>query len=205
MSNGLVNTRDQRFVLFEQLNIDRLFKSKKYADYSRETVEMMLNEAEKLAVEVILPTYKLSDTEDQAVFKDGKAYAPRCFHDPYKKFCEAGWLSAVLPSDAGGQSLPIIVNNACFEMFGAANYAFTMYPGLAWRKYAAMIGTPPGTEQQIHKYAARMFTGKWAGTMCLTEPGAGSEHRFSADNRQKTSGWKIQHFRNQVFHLLRRS
>ena len=73
MGNSLVNTRDQRFILYEQLGIERLFTYEKYKDYSKDLVDMMLTEAEKFAVEVILPTYDVADKEDPAVFKDGKA------------------------------------------------------------------------------------------------------------------------------------
>ena len=63
MSNTLVNTRDQRFILFEQLGIEALFTAEKYADYSQDLIDMMLNEAEKMAVDVILPTYDVGDKE----------------------------------------------------------------------------------------------------------------------------------------------
>ena len=75
MSNLLVNTRDQQFVLYEQLVVENLFKSGKYADYSKETVDMMLTEAEKMALEVILPTYVDGDKEG-CKFKDGKVSGP---------------------------------------------------------------------------------------------------------------------------------
>ena len=59
MGNTLVNTRDQKFVLYEQIGIEKLFAAEKYADYSAEVVDMMLSEAEKMAVDVILPTLSL--------------------------------------------------------------------------------------------------------------------------------------------------
>ncbi len=90
MSNLLVNTRDQQFVLYEQLGVENLFKSGKYADYSKETVDMMLTEAEKMALEVILPTYVDGDREG-CTFADGKVSVPKSFHDAYRKFIEAGW------------------------------------------------------------------------------------------------------------------
>lgn len=173
MGNSLVNTRDQRFILYEQIGIEKLFAYEKFADYSKETVDMMLNEAEKFAVEEILPTYEVGDKEDPAVFKDGKAYAPKCFHEPYKKFCEAGWLCPIAPPEVGGQGMPMSVYTACGELLGAANYAFMMYPGLTLGA-AALIATF-GTEEQLNKYALKMFAGEWSGTMCLTEPGAGTD------------------------------
>lgn len=172
MSNSLVNTRDQKFVLFEQIGIEKLFAYEKYADYSAETVEMMLNEAEKLAVEAILPTYDVGD-KDHAQLKDGKAYAPKCFHEPYKKFCEGGWLMATKSPEIGGQGMPLLLWSACMELFNSANFAFMMYPGLGLG--AAALIDNYGTEEQKNKYMFKMLEGKWGGTMCLTEPGAGSD------------------------------
>jgi len=78
MGNTLVNMRDQRFILFEQLGIEDLFAAEKYADYSQEVVDMMLNEAEKMAVDVILPTYDVGDREG-AVFRRREGHCSRHF------------------------------------------------------------------------------------------------------------------------------
>ena len=173
MGNLLVNTRDQRFVLYEQIGIEKLFSFNKYAHFSNDLVDMMLKEAEKFAVEVIFPTYQKSDKEDPAVFKDGRAHAPSCYHDVYKKFIESGWLCPPAPEEVGGQGMPTTVFTACNELLGSANYSFIMYPGLTLGA-AALIGTF-GAEEQLKKYGMKMFAGEWSGTMCLTEPGAGSD------------------------------
>ncbi|HPQ44021.1 MAG TPA: acyl-CoA dehydrogenase [Syntrophales bacterium] len=172
MGNTLVNVRDQRFVLFEQLGIESLFTAEKYADFSQELIDMMLNEAEKMAVDVILPTYDVGDKEG-AQFKDGKVTVPSCIHDALKKFNEAGWNCAPAPPEVGGQSLPLCVWSACTEMFDSANFAFMMYPGLTMG--AAALIAKYGTEEQKNTYMYKMFSGEWGGTMCLTEPGAGSD------------------------------
>jgi alkylation response protein AidB-like acyl-CoA dehydrogenase len=172
MTNLLVNTRDQQFVLFEQLGIEKLFKSEKYADFSKEMVLMMQNEAEKLAVNVLLPAYADGDREG-CTFKDGKVYIPASFHEAFKKYVEAGWLCSTESPDVGGQGLPIIVTTACLEVMFAANFAFLMYPGLTHG--SAHLIEQYGTEEQKKKYMYNMYGGKWTGTMCLTEPGAGSD------------------------------
>ncbi|MHC1623689.1 MAG: acyl-CoA dehydrogenase [Candidatus Methanospirareceae archaeon] len=172
MGNTLVNMRDQRFILFEQLGIDTLFATEKYADYSSDVVDMMLNEAEKMAVDVILPTYDVADREG-AQFKDGKVSVPPCFFEPLKKFNEAGWNCAPMSPEVGGQNLPLCVWSACAELFDAANFAFMMYPGLTMG--AAALVEKYGTEEQKNTYMYKMFSGEWGGTMCLTEPGAGSD------------------------------
>ncbi|NIA19448.1 MAG: acyl-CoA dehydrogenase [Xanthomonadaceae bacterium] len=172
MSNGLVNTRDQKFVLFEQLGVDSLFAAGKYQDYTVEDVNMLIGEAEKMAVNEILPTYSLGDQQG-CTFKDGQVSAPPCFHEPYKKYCEAGWNAAHRSVEVGGQGMPLTVFSACAELFNAANFAFCMYPGLTCG--AGGLIEKYGTETQQRKYMDKMYTGQWGGTMCLTEPGAGSD------------------------------
>jgi hypothetical protein len=172
MSNLLVNTRDQKFLLYEQIGIDKLFGFEKYADYSQEVVDMVLSEAEKMAVEVIAPTLEEGDKEG-AQFRDGHAYAPACLHEPFKTFSEAGWICATKDPEVGGQNMPISVHTACWELFAAAHMAFSMYPSLTTGA-AGLIDTW-GTEEQKNTYLAKMYAGEWAGTMCLTEPGAGSD------------------------------
>ncbi|MBN2180225.1 MAG: acyl-CoA dehydrogenase [Deltaproteobacteria bacterium] len=172
MGNTLVNTRDQRFILYEQIGIEKLFSAEKYADYSMEVVDMMLNEAEKMAVDVILPTYDVGDKEG-AVFADGKVTTPACFHPALKTFNEAGWGCAIKDPEVGGQNLPLCVWSACAELFDSANFAFMMYPGLTLG--AAGLIEKYGTEEQKNTYMYKMFSGEWGGTMCLTEPGAGSD------------------------------
>ena len=172
MSNLLVNTRDQHFVLFEQLGIEKLFAYESFKDFTKDDLVMILNEAEKLAVNVIAPTLVEGDREG-AKFKDGVVSAPKCFHEPYKKYAEGGWICPMDSPEVGGQGLPRSVGFASLEIFGAANYAFVMYPGLTHG--AAGLVDSYGTEEQKNKYMNKLYSGEWTGTMCLTEPGAGSD------------------------------
>lgn len=172
MSNLLVNTRDQRFVLFEQLGIEKLFETEKFKDFTKDDLLMILNEAEKMAVNVIAPTLAEGDKEGCHI-KDGKVEVPKCFHEPWKKYVEAGWIAASESPDVGGQGLPRSISFAFMELMGAANYAFCMYPGLTHG--AAGLIHSYGTEEQKNKYMYKLYAGEWSGTMCLTEPGAGSD------------------------------
>ncbi|MCX7982248.1 MAG: acyl-CoA dehydrogenase [Syntrophales bacterium] len=172
MGNLLVNTRDQQFVLFEQLKIEDLFKTERFKDFTKEDLLMILNEAEKMAVEVIAPTLKEGDKQG-CRFENGKVYVPDCYHAAYKTYCEAGWIAAAEDPEVGGQGIPASVQFANMELFGAANYAFCMYPGLTHG--AAGLIKNYGTEEQKNKYMYKLYSGEWAGTMCLTEPGAGSD------------------------------
>jgi alkylation response protein AidB-like acyl-CoA dehydrogenase len=172
MSNLLVNTRDQEFVLFEQLGIDKLFESEAFKDFTKDDLLMILKEAEKMAVNVIAPTFAEGDKEG-CKFKDGKVSVPKCFHEPWKKYIEAGWLAATESPDVGGQGLPRAIGYAMAELMGSANYSFVMYSGLTHG--AAGLIEAYGTEEQKNKYMYKMYAGEWAGTMCLTEPNAGSD------------------------------
>ena len=171
MGNLLINMRDQRFVLFEQLNMEKIFASEKYGDYTKEDISMIMDEAEKMAVNVIFPTLK--EGEKGCHLKNGQVHVPQCFHEPWKKFTEAGWISPMDPPEVGGQGLPHMVGWALQELMASANYAFAMYGGLTHG--AANMINNYGTQEQKNKYMYKMFTGEWAGTMCLTEPGAGSD------------------------------
>jgi alkylation response protein AidB-like acyl-CoA dehydrogenase len=172
MSNLLVNARDQHFLLFEQFGIEKLFETETFKDFSKDDVLMMMNEAEKMALNVILPTYEVGDKEG-CTFKDGKVTVPKCYHDAFKKYCEAGWLAQIEPIDVGGQGVPVVMATANLEYCYAANFSFLMYPGLTHG--AATLIQHHGTEEQKNKYMLKMYEGRWGGTMCLTEPGAGSD------------------------------
>ena len=172
MTNLLVNTRDQHFLLFEQFGVEKLFETETFKDFSKDDVLMMMNEAEKMALNVILPTYEVGDKEG-CTFKDGKVTVPKCYHDAFKKYCEAGWLAQIEPIDVGGQGVPVVMATANLEYCYAANFSFLMYPGLTHG--AATLIQHHGTEEQKNKYMLKMYEGRWGGTMCLTEPGAGSD------------------------------
>ena len=171
MGNSLLNTRDQKFVLYEQLGIEKLFETKAFGEYSRDVADLMLTEAEKMAVEVLLPGRKEGDTGVK--FKDGNVFVPEMFHEIYKKFNEGGWNNCMRDVEVGGQGMPTVLSTACYEFFMAANFPFTMYPGLT--NGAANLVQQFGTERQKKLYMEKMYSGEWGGTMCLTEPGAGTD------------------------------
>lgn len=172
MSNLLVNQRDQEFLLFEQLGIEKLFKTEMFKDFSKDDALMMVKEAEKLALNEILPTYAEGDKEG-CTLKDGKVTIPKCFHQAYKKYCEGGWITQTEPVDVGGQGMPVVMATANLEHCYAANFAFLMYPGLTHGAAGLILNF--GTDELKEKYMFKMFSGQWTGTMCLTEPGAGSD------------------------------
>jgi len=172
MSNLLVNERDQEFLLFEQLGVEKLFRTELFKDFTKEDALMIIGEAKKMAVNEILPTYAEGDKEG-CTFKDGSVTVPRCYHAAMKKYIEAGWLCPTASVEVGGQGMPIILAIASLEHSHAANFALLMYPGLTHG--AGALIEHFGTEEQKNRYVHKMYTGQWMGTMCLTEPGAGTD------------------------------
>jgi alkylation response protein AidB-like acyl-CoA dehydrogenase len=173
MSNGTfpINMRDIRFILYEQLGIERLCQFDKFKDFSRETFDMVLEEAAKLSSEVMAPLNTVADKEG-CTYERGKVRVPQGFHDAFKKYCEGGWIAATAAAESGGQGLPNSVGIAAAEMFVGSCCSITTYPGLT-RGCANLIDSF-GKPEDKKLFLEKMFSGEWTGTMCLTEPQAGS-------------------------------
>ncbi|MDQ7782670.1 MAG: acyl-CoA dehydrogenase family protein, partial [Desulfomonilaceae bacterium] len=172
MVNLVVDERDAKFVLYEQLNIEELAQSEKYSEYSREMCDMILDAAQKLAENELWPARTAGDVEG-VTLRDGNAVVPKSFHDAYSHFRDGGWMSLSVAPEHGGQGCPIALYCGAMEMFVAANLAFMAYPGLTTG--AARLVQDYGTDEQRRTYMDRMYSGEWGGTMCLTEPQAGSD------------------------------
>jgi hypothetical protein len=172
MANLLVDKRDVKFVLFEQLAIEQLSNTAKYADYSKDMYDMALEQAWKLAENEMAPANRKGD-EEGCIRKDGKVKVPESYHRPYQLYRQGGWLSISEDADAGGQGFPVVIGLAAIEVFGAANLSLFLYPGLTHG--AARLIEIYGTEEQKRIYMDKLYSGEWGGTMCLTEADAGSD------------------------------
>ena len=172
MAKLLIDDRDQMFVLFEQLKIQDLSGSEVYSEFDEETYRMILKEAEKLATNTMMPTYSESDSVG-CTLKDGHVIVPGFFHELWRLWNEGEWRRIDLPREIGGQGLPLIIGMAANEYFEAANLAFQTF--VAMPRGAAFLIARHGTEEQKNKYVEKILSGKWTGTMVLTESGAGSD------------------------------
>jgi alkylation response protein AidB-like acyl-CoA dehydrogenase len=172
MAQAISDRRDIDFVLHEQLEVEQLSKHKKFEEFNKKTVDLIVSEARNLAVKEILPTLKDGD-EQGCRFENGKVYVPESFHRAYKLFTEGEWLA--MPEDPkwGGQGMPILVSLAAGDYFNGSNYAFMMYPALTHG--AGTLVDHFGTDKQKEMFLKNMYTGKWTGTMLLTEADAGSD------------------------------
>ena len=171
MGSLVLDERDQRFVLNEMLDVEKLCESSPFTDFSGDMFEMILNEARKFSENQILPTLVEGDRVGCRL-EDGQVRVPPCFAAPYKLFCEGGWNVMSFSPEDGGQGLPMVVRTAAHEWFGH-NFSFMSYPGTG--EGAAHLIAVHGTEAQKRKYMDRMVTGQWGGTMVLTEAGAGTD------------------------------
>ncbi len=171
MSNYVIDERDQKFVLYEQLGLDKLPELSRYADQSKDLYDMVLEEARKLTVDVIEPAVSEGDKEGCRI-ENGNVYVPKVFQNAFKLYAEGGWISLSHPPEVGGQGLPLLLNSAAKEYFNC-NFPFLSYTGLT--EGAAHLIAMFGTDRQKKLYMEKMFAGQWAGTMVLTEPAAGSD------------------------------
>lgn len=172
MAQVIADRRDVDFVLHEQLNVGALSEHEKYAEFNKKTVDLIISEARNLAIKEILPTFKEGD-EQGCRLENGQVSVPDSFKRAYDLFVEGEWLAMPEDPEYGGQGMPRTVALAAGDYFNGANYAFMMYPGLTHG--AALLVEAFGTEGQKKRFLRNMFTGKWTGTMLLTEPEAGSD------------------------------
>jgi alkylation response protein AidB-like acyl-CoA dehydrogenase len=172
MANLLVDERDAKFVLYEQLNIEELCEAETYSEFSREMFDMVMEAAQKLAEKELAPTNVEGDTVGVKL-ENGNVSVPPSFHSAYQKYCEGGWAALPISPDHGGQGFPNVMYIATMELFVSANQSLMMYPGLTIG--SARLVQLYGSEEQQRMYMDKMYTGEWCGTMCLTEPQAGSD------------------------------
>jgi alkylation response protein AidB-like acyl-CoA dehydrogenase len=172
MAQVIADRRDIDFVLHEQLNVEQLSKHEKYADFNKKTVDMVITEARNLAVKEILPTQKIGD-EQGCKLENGKVTVPEAFHRVYDLIKDGEWVAMPENPEWGGQGMPRTVSLAAGDYLVGANYAFMMYPGLTHG--AGKLVEEFGTEKQKKLFLKNMYSGKWCGTMLLTEPEAGSD------------------------------
>ena len=176
MASQWIDVRDLKFILHEVFKMDEQLLGKgPFADYDGDTVDMVLDSAAKLAENEIAPTYpdEVHGQSIEATFKDGKVYAPEAYHTLWKLYCEGGWMTTSDSPDWDGQGFPEIVAACSNSMFISCNQAFSMYTGLTHG--AAKLVEKFCSEELKAIYLPKMFSGQWAGTMCLTEPGFGSD------------------------------
>ncbi len=167
-----IEDRDIMFNLYEYLNAEELLSLPAYEDLDKETFDILLDSAFKIAKEVLAPINVTGDREGCSLDKDSNVHIPEGFKEAWDEYVEGGWIGLTADPEFGGTGAPQLVGMAANEAFSSANMAFSMYPGLTHANVAMILDE--GSDEQKAVYAENMLTGKWGGTMCLTEAGAGS-------------------------------
>jgi alkylation response protein AidB-like acyl-CoA dehydrogenase len=171
MGGKIVDERDVQFILWEHLDVPKYFKHPIFKGYGKDEFNMIMEEARKFAETAIYPVNFIGDEEGVKI-ENGQVKAPPCYRPVYDALVEGGWTGLAAAEEYGGQDLPEIIGIAVTEKIMSASIAFSMYPGLT-RAACALI-EECCTPEQKKKYMPNMVAGKWQGTMCLTEPSAGS-------------------------------
>ena len=166
MAQYKTDLKDINFNLFNVLKIQ------KNPGIVENDMKDIINECNKFIEKEVYPTRTLGDHEGVSL-KDGKVFAPKSFHAPMKKYYENGWHGIGYPEDIGGMPVPTPVSLICQSIMNGANVSFAMSPGLS--RGAMEVILKVGSKEQKDTYVPNMISGLWGGTMCLTEPGAGSD------------------------------
>jgi hypothetical protein len=172
MAQQIADRRDIDFVLYEQLEADKLAKYERFSGMNRKMFDMIITEARNFAIKEILPVNEEGDREG-LIFENNQVKVPKCFHRPYKLLREGEWIAMTEDPDVGGQGLPAPIAQAALEYIIGADFSFAAF-GFATHGAAKMIEVF-GTEKQKELYLKKMYSGEWTGTMVLTEPDAGSD------------------------------
>ncbi|WP_439518999.1 acyl-CoA dehydrogenase [Hydrogenophaga sp.] len=158
------------FLLYDWLNAPALNERERFVDHSRETFDAVLDTCERIAREKYAPFNRLVDTQEPH-FDGEKVILPQATHDAQKAYAESGMLSAAQDYDVGGMQLPYTVEAAANAFFAMASVS--MGSGMLTTGNANLLMVH-GTPAQKQVFALNEFSGRFSGTMCLSEPQAGS-------------------------------
>ena len=164
--------QDMGFVLNELCGLEDVLSLPGSQDASPDLVAAVLEEAARVASEVLAPLNRQGDTQG-ARFDDGKVVTADGWKEAYRAFVDGGWPSITFDEDYGGQNLSYLAATPVQEMWAASNMAFGLCPMLTQGAVEALIRH--GSDQLKHLYLEKMVAGEWTGTMNLTEPQAGSD------------------------------
>ena len=164
--------KDAEFILGELVGFDDLCEAGGLEDINVELASAVLEEATRLAGEVVAPLNEVGDREGATVGDDGVRETPG-FAEAYRQYVEGGWAALPFNEEYGGQGMPKVLGTAAEEIWQSANLAFSLCPLLTHGAVDAL--EEHGSDELKSLYLPKMISGEWAGTMNLTEPQAGSD------------------------------
>ncbi|ALW87638.1 acyl-CoA dehydrogenase C-terminal domain-containing protein [Deinococcus actinosclerus] len=169
--------RDIKFLMNELLGApEQLGRMPYYAQNEtadQDLLEQVLDEAARFVETELVPLNVVGDREGCVRHDDGEVTTPTGFKAAYKKYRDAGWPALDADPTYGGQGMPHLISNVLVEMMNSANVAWSMYPGLSHGAYSALHAV--GSQELKDLYLPKLVSGEWTGTMCLTEPHAGTD------------------------------
>jgi len=187
--------KDMLFVMKELAGIDELTKIPAFEDAGLDTAQAVLEECARFNQDVVAPLNVEGD-RNPSYFRDGQVLSTPGFKEAFRQFGEGGWQGLQHPTDFGGQGLPKLIGAACGEMINSANVSFALCPLLTDGAIEALLTA--GSDEQKQTFLPNMLSGKWTGSMNLTEPQAGSDLSLvrtraepQADGTYKLFGTKI--------------
>ena len=188
--------RETRFVLNDVLDIGRYSNLAGFANASPDLIDAILEEASRFCEEVLQPLNRIGDEIGCKRAEDGSVTTPPGFKEAYQQWCAAGWPTLTVPEEYGGQGLATGRWNGSQRICLSANHSFEMYQGLTSGAIASLL--VKASEELKQKYVPNMATGKWTGTMNLTEPHCGTDLGLfktraepNADGSYSITGTKI--------------
>jgi len=166
--------KDMLFAMNELAGLSDVVAYPEYAEVGADVdlAPAILEEAAKFNQDVVAPL-NWSGDQNPSVLHDGEVYTTPGFKEAFEQFAAAGWQGVVHPAEFGGQGLPKLIATACFEMVHSASLSFALCPMLTDGAIEALL-TAASPELQ-EQFVPKMIAGEWTGSMCLTEPQAGSD------------------------------
>ncbi len=171
----ILSQRDLEFLLYEWLNTESLTARPRYTDHSRETFDAAIETSRQIATDLFAPHNKKSDANEPVVVTDANGAHVKLIPEikqAVDAYSAAGLIAAGQDFELGGMQLPCVIEKACMAWFMGANVATAAYPFLTTGNANLLLAH--GTEAQINTYARPLLAGRFLGTMCLSEPQAGS-------------------------------
>jgi hypothetical protein len=172
MSNSpLIDRRHLDFMLYELLGVESLCQQQRFAEHGRETFDAVIDLAHRVALEKFLPHNRKSDLNEPHIV-DGRVVMIPEIGEALAAFNDAGFTAVMADSERGGLQMPFLMATVGDAIFAAANLGTSAYPALA--RAAANLLDAHASEDQKRLYMQPILEGRFFGTMCLSEPQAGS-------------------------------
>ena len=212
MASKYIDIKTVKFFMNSVQELEKILDKERFIDHNNESIDLYIDSVKKFADRELFPYFKEMD-EKPAYYKDGSIHVHQQVEKMMKEGGAMGLISAPFNYEDGGLQLPLLVHTAANYILDAANNHLPGYSGLT--SGAAELIIEFANKELKEKYTPKMLTGEWGGTMCLTEPQAGSslsdivtKATPDANNAYKISGQKIfisggdHQYAGNIVHLL---